>query len=147
MLLIYSGASAQISTSAAGQEATGVGGTISATIGQPFYVEAFGEGYSIQEGVQQAYLITPLSTEDLGASIEMQVFPNPTTQNLTLTIREGFKDNLQYVLTDVQGKLIESSNLLYSTTEIDTDGLAAGTYLLRLSQGKDSLKTFKIVKQ
>lgn len=146
-LLATTLAAAQSSTNSAGFEATGEGGKISASIGQPFFNESSNGEFALQEGVQQAYIITPSFIHDVALGIDLQVYPNPTMERLTLKINSGFRDELNYEFTDMQGKLLLFGKLSNTQTEIDTDRFAAGTYTLRISELGNSVNTFKIVKQ
>lgn len=145
-LLVTSGTFAQTSINTSGMEATGTGGKVSASIGQPFFIEASNAEFSVQEGVQQVYLITPDHVEEVNAGIDLQVFPNPTNRNLSLNFRAGFNDDFYYQFLDLQGKILLSNKLTNVQTEIATEGFAAGTYMLRILQSEKSVQTFKIVK-
>jgi uncharacterized membrane protein len=100
----------------------------------------------VQEGVQQAYVITPVAVEEINTGIDLQVFPNPTNRNLSLYFREGFGEEFYYQFIDLQGKILLSSKLTNVQTEIATESFAAGTYMLRILQSDKSIQTFKIVK-
>ena len=60
-----------------GREATGVGGTVSYSIGQVFFTTVTGTNGNIIQGVQQPYEI--YITLDIGKNLELSVYPNPTT--------------------------------------------------------------------
>ena len=147
MLLFFSGAIAQSGTNTSGIEALGEGGTVSATIGQPFFIDHNNGEFSLQEGVQQVYMITPLSANELYSFVEMEIFPNPTTNFISFRIGEGFRNGMEYRITDMQGKLLDKAKLIGVQTEIDFSQFSAGTYILQLDSESRFFRSFKIVKQ
>ena len=77
---------AQQSLNASGAEAKGAGGQVSYSVGQVAYSSIAGVSGSVAQGVQQAYVIEPVSVEEpiLGASVK--VFPNPALEHLIVQI-------------------------------------------------------------
>lgn len=123
-------------------------GTISFTVGQPFYIVSDNNNGSLTPGVQQTYLITEIetATSEITPLISMKVFPNPTTDLLTLSINNETSLNLHYTLTDDNGRSLEKSPVETSLTEIDLRHYTPSVYFINVFCGKSRLKTFKIVK-
>ena len=149
IMLLYGGLAslqAQQTTTTAGGEASGSGGTASHTIGQTVYTTNTGtNGTSIAQGVQQPFEIsTTIGINETSTSLEMSVYPNPTTNYLTLKVEKT--DNLSYQLYDMQGKLIKDIIISSKTTNIAMETLPPATYLLKVIQNNKSVKSFKIVK-
>jgi len=73
-----------------------------------------------------------------------QVFPNPTTDNITLT---GFpsETNLKFTIKDLSGRALQQGILTQEETWINLDKLSAGIYFISI-QSTD-LQTFKVVKR
>ncbi len=145
LLLGLGGLHAQESPTAAGGEATGTGGTASYSVGQVVYTTATGTNGSVAQGVQQPYEIsTTVGINETSINLEMSVYPNPTTDYLTLKVEDNF--NLSYQLYDLQGKVIENKKVTADNTTIKMKALPKATYFLMVTDNKNTVKTFKIIK-
>lgn len=145
MTFCTTGAFAQESHTAAGGEATGSSGTVSYSVGQSIYTTNTGISESIAQGVQQPFEISIVTgINETAIDLEIAVFPNPTTNFLTLSIEEF--QGLSFQLIDFQGKLIDSEELKENTSIIKTEGLKSGTYILNIISDDQSIKTFQIIK-
>jgi hypothetical protein len=138
---------AQNNTVSSGGQANGAGGTASYTVGQIAYSAISGSNGSIIQGVQQPYEISIItSVNDLAIELKAQVYPNPATDKLILSIGSQEYKNLRYQLIDLQGKTIASDRVNQNTQSIDMSKLSNGTYFLRVLSNKQQLKTFQIIK-
>ena len=138
--LIGAKADAQTAVATAGGEA----GTVSYTVGQTFVDVAVSDKGSLTPGVQQAYEITIIDgVDDRQVTLEAAVDPNPGTDRLVLRVDDT---DLRYSLTDVNGRAIAADNIIDVQTSIEMGNLAHGVYFLRVDNGKNMVKTFKIVK-
>lgn len=151
VLLLLSGSSfaaiAQRSTVSGGGVATGSGGSASYSIGQSFYITNSSESGSISQGVQQSYIIEAITgLDELGISLNLTAYPNPTTDFVQLKIERDMLPNISYQLYNLQGKLIGSSQLTEIQTGIDMTSLSPATYILKVIQKNTDIKTFKIIK-
>ena len=142
------GLQAQTSTNAAGGNASGSGGSVSYSVGQVLYTTNTGTEGSVAHGVQQPYEIsveTGIEIKEINLSIT--AYPNPTSDYLQLKVEyEDFKD-LSYQLYDINGKLLQTKELVNTETQIDISSYAATTYFVKVTRGKKELKTFKIIKR
>lgn len=140
-------AQAQNANVTAGGIATGSGGKVSYSIGQVFDATQSGTGGSASQGVQQPFEILTLGKDNFPEIIlSISVYPNPTTSILNLKINNSNFDNLQFKLTDVGGKEIQSSKITDIETQIQMENFPKAIYLLQVSDNKKPLKTFKIIK-
>ena len=145
LLLGLGGLHAQESPTATGGEATGVGGSASYSIGQVVYTTNTGSNGSVEQGVQQPYEISAtVGINESSISLEMSVYPNPTTNYLTLKVE--ITKNLSYQLFDMQGKVIASKKITDNTTTVVMENLPTATYLLKVTDSNKTVKTFKIIK-
>ena len=136
---------AQESPTASGGEFTGAGGIVSYSVGQVVYTTNTGTNGSVAQGVQQPYEIsTTVGINETFINLEMNVYPNPTTDYLTLKVEES--KSLSYQLLDMQGKVIENKKVTARNTIIKIGGLPNATYFLKLTNNKQAVKTFKIIK-
>ncbi|MFN9116150.1 MAG: T9SS type A sorting domain-containing protein [Bacteroidota bacterium] len=141
------GLQAQSNTVSGGGNATGNGGTVSFTVGQVAYTAASGNGGSVSQGVQQVYTVSiPSNVRDLDINLNAQIYPNPTTDQLLLTLTGNEYKQLNYQLLDLQGKVLRQNQLNNTTTSIDVAQLPNGTYFIRVLDKQRQLKTFQIIK-
>ena len=138
---------AQETVPATGGEATGEGGTSSYSVGQITYTTDNGTNGSVAKGVQQPYEISIVTgIEATNINLELSVYPNPTTDRLTLAVKDTELNNLKFQLYDLSGKLIQQDQLREQNTQINMQNLAAATYLLKVTDSNKVVKTFKIIR-
>ena len=140
-------AQAQSSVQAAGGTATGIGGTVSYTVGLPAYTVANGPGGTVTTGPQQPFEILVLSAASPAlATVECTVYPNPTVETLTLRVDEKLARGLTWRLTDLGGRRLLHQSITGALTPISLQKFAAGAYLLAVTNQVGESKTFKIIK-
>jgi hypothetical protein len=147
--LIFSitGIKAQQGYTAAGGVASGSGGTAAYSVGQIVYTSNTGAGGSVAQGVQQPYEISiVLGLEDHQISLNMKVYPNPTSDFLILNVGNFELSTLNFELFEVSGKLLESKKITSSTETISMENLPSSTYFLKVTSNNEEVKTFKIIK-
>ena len=143
------GLQAQEAIPATGGEASGSGGSASYTVGQVFYTTQTGtNGNSVAQGVQQPYEISVVTglEEAKGISLSISAYPNPTTDYLTLKIKDFELSILHFQLYDMTGKLLQSEKITGNQTSIIMSNLVPATYFVKVIQGNKEVKTFKIIK-
>lgn len=138
----------QETVSSSGGEASSSDGTVSYTIGQVFYAEDNDATGSVTPGVQQAYeiYVTDGIEEAAGIKLTMTAFPNPTLDQLTLSVENFNNENLSYQLFDMSGRLVKSGEMNEQNTQIYMDDLERATYVLLVNKDNKNIKTFKIIK-
>ncbi len=140
-------AQAQQALPATGGNASGSGGTVAYSVGQVVYTTSTGSNGSVAEGVQQPYEISiVLGIEDNQISLNIQAYPNPTTDYLTLNIGNNELSALNFQLFDISGKLIENKKITSATETIRMENLPTATYFLKVTNNNKEVKTFKIIK-
>lgn len=145
LLLGLGGLHAQESPTTAGGEATGIGGTASYSLGQIVYTTATGTNGSVAQGVQQPYEISVITgINETAINLEMYVYPNPTTDYLTLRVEK--LENLNFQLIDLQGKVIENKKVTATTSTITMKNLPKAIYFLKIVKDNQTFKTFKVIK-
>ena len=142
------GLQAQNTIPATGGNATGAGGTSSYTVGQVVYTTYTGTNGSAAQGVQQPFEISVVTgiEEALGISLEIMVYPNPTTEFITLKIENHEVLNLRYQLYDIKGSLLQDNKIEGNETSIVMSSHLPATYFLKVTDNKKIVKTFKIIK-
>ena len=139
---------AQETIPATGGNASGSGGSASYTIGQVVYTTNTGSNGSVAQGVQQPFEISVVIgiDEAKGITLQCAVYPNPTTNYVTLIIENYKTENLSYQLYDFNGKLLENKKVESNETSINMETLYRATYFLKISDNNNLVKTFKIIK-
>ena len=141
------GVNAQEAILTSGQEASGTGGFSSSSMGQVFYTTNSGSSGTVAQGVQQAFEISVTSgIDEIGINLKCAAYPNPTIDNVTLTIEDNASSNLSYDLFDFQGKKIGSDQVTSENTVIDMSELPSAIYFLKVAHNNSVIKTFKIIK-
>jgi len=138
---------AQNNTVSSGGQASGTGGSVSYTIGQIAYSSLSGSSGSLVQGVQQPYEISIVTNiTDVAIDLKAQVYPNPTTDQLILSVAIEEYKNLRYVLVDQHGKVLKSDRVINTISSFDIGKLSNGIYFLRLFSNKKQIKTFQVIK-
>lgn len=140
---------AQQSPTASGGDVTGTNGSVSYSVGQVVYLTSTGTNGSISEGVQQPYEISEvLGTEDFSNLIsDVKIYPNPSTDVLTLNLVNQDNLELDYQIIDNNGKLLTSDKIIANETNIDVAALPSSIYYLRITNLNKEVKTYKIIKK
>jgi hypothetical protein len=148
LLLVANMAPAQETTNASGGDATGSGGSVAYSVGQVVYTTNTSSGGSVSQGVQHAYEINVVGIIDKQLNISLNVYPNPTSDVLTLQISKYNNEKLMYQLYDLNGKLLSSEQIIAQQTLINTSSLAVSTYFIDVfNQENKKLQSFKIFKK
>jgi len=132
----------------AGGTATGAGGTVTYTVGQPAVKTIGNSAISFAEGVQQPYEISVVGINDHPEIVlSAKLYPNPTADRTYLELAiddEQFTGDIRII--DTYGKYIAKLKITGPITEIDLSDYASGTYYLRVENHRKAVKTFKVVK-
>lgn len=130
-----------------GNDAISIDGSVNYSIGQITYTTNNANG-SVSQGVQQPFEIqTILGQENTNINLEMMVYPNPTSNFLTLKIADLESSNLTFQLFDLQGRLIKNKKIFTNSNIILMENLATSTYFLKIKDNQKIIKTFKIIKK
>ncbi len=138
---------AQRANGASGGNATGAGGSVSYSVGQVAYTSITGAGGTVSQGVQQPFEIVTLGDDNFPEiTMQILVYPNPTTSFVTLSIEEYPLEKLYFQLSDMNGKQAHAQKIQNNETKIQMENLPKGIYFLSIIENNKSLKTFKIIK-
>ena len=136
---------AQNAISSTGGHFKTTGGSTSFTVGQVAYVLKKGNGSYLNEGVQQVYTKKTTPVEELVYLKEVQLYPNPTQETMTLILSSKEDVQVRYTIMDYLGKEIKNGNILSEKLEISLRDLPAGNYFISLKSKKEN-RIFKMVK-
>jgi len=132
--------------SASGGDAMGSGGSVAYSVGQIVYTAHLGTTGSVAQGVEQAYEIYSVGIKETALNISLSIFPNPTSDFLTLKVEDYNNETLNFDLLDEQGKLILSEQITNQETQVAMSTLARGSYFINIVQTNKKIQTFKIIK-
>lgn len=87
-----------------------------------------------------------LSTNDFdNLNNSILVYPNPTTNFITITSKQNSVENFIYRIFDITGRVITSGNSKF-TEQINVDLLNNGSYLIQLETENGNKSTKKFIK-
>jgi len=136
---------AQDDVPTAGGDATGAGGSSAYSVGQVVYTSVSGTG-SVNQGVQQPYVIIATGINQPDINLTMSVYPNPSITSITLNVGKQDLQNLSFELFDVQGKLVAAAKIASIETTLEMENYNSGNYFLKVIEETKELKSFKIIK-
>lgn len=144
----WGGLHAQEVVSASGGNASGGGGSTSYSVGQMVYTTNTGTNGSVAQGVQQPFEISVVIAieEAQGITLQCSAYPNPTSDDLTLEVKDFDLAALTVQLYDITGKLLQNQKITARQTGITMKNLAPANYFVKVFQGKKEIKIFKIIK-
>ena len=76
----------------------------------------------------------------------MNIYPNPATDIINVKVNTLTNDVINYSLTDISGRIIETGENYKSTFSVNISDYNMGVYLLKLSTDKGQ-STFRILKK
>lgn len=106
-------------------------------VDQLLYIGTFGRG------MWSRNVSTTLGIEDtyFNESVEMILFPNPVlNNNFKIKISSNLtNEKLSYTIFNYVGGIVKEGEIKNNVVEVSTNELSAGIYLVRISNGSDSL--------
>ena len=136
----------QTSVNSSGGNISNASGSVSFSIGQVAYNNASNTNGSVSQGVQQVFEISSLGLEENTLNLSLNVYPNPTQEQLTLRVGNYSNEKLTYMLIDTQGKVLGQGNINSQETKMEMYQLPVGTYFVNVNQENKKIQTFKIIK-
>jgi hypothetical protein len=143
------GLDAQETVPVTGGNATGSGGTANYTVGQIVYTTNSGTNGTSFQGVQQPFEISVVTgiEEAENISLEFAVYPNPATDFIILKTGTYDAVNLRFQLYDNNGGILLDKKVEETETTITMSNLVPSIYFLKVSDKKEVVRTFKIIKK
>ena len=120
--------------------------SISYTIGEGVAQTLSNGDKTITQGFHQTIISVSVIGELKDPDHAIIVFPNPTSEELTLKLKKEDVTGLQYLLFDMNGKLVIQKTLKSPETKVNVNELSEGFYILKVQAGSKKLKSFKIIK-
>jgi hypothetical protein len=101
---------------------------------------------TLTQGFQQPALSVSTLVENPDNDFQLIAFPNPTRGHVTISTDFLHAENLNYLIYDLQGRILSNKTLDGPHTGIAFDDFHPGTYFIRISNKEIVLKVFKIIK-
>ena len=139
----------QSGTVSGGSKAIGAGGSADYTIGQVIFKPANGITGNVTQGLQQSYVINAVTgIDETWLELNMQMYPNPTSDFLVLNIiRDNFDFQFtSYTLFNNLGEKVGKGQINENKTYIPMQQLVPATYFLKIHIGSTQIKTFRVIK-
>lgn len=77
---------------------------------------------------------------------KLTIFPNPASQQITLKLSEPLDKDLNYTITDLQGRQLLQGGIQNQDMVLDISNLSKGIYLLNISDAEGNYWNKKIIK-
>jgi len=77
----------------------------------------------------------------------VKVFPNPTTENITIELSSDNLKGMTYRVVDIYGRVISENTIESASTIIGFESEAAGVYFVQLIDNASIKTSFKVIKQ
>jgi hypothetical protein len=147
----YAQSIAPQSVNSSGTKMTQSNGSLSFTVGELVVLSQTDvEGNTLGGGFTVgATLTTVIIQETDAASMDVNVYPNPTTELINIQINHSTIDQIVISITDLQGKEVYSGKYagISNVIGINTASYATGTYMLTLKNLNNLvLGAYKIIK-
>jgi|WetSurMetagenome_2_1015567.scaffolds.fasta_scaffold341984_2 hypothetical protein len=132
----------------AGINVTANDGSVSSSTGQLLCTTVKGNSGTVYHGIQLPFDISVVTgnRDTQGILLECIVYPNPTSDAVKLNIKECRTSGLSYQLLDVNGKMLSGDKIENDETTIFMQQLPASVYFVKIMEGRQEIKVFKIVK-
>ncbi len=145
-LIITSGTAQQATSTSAG-DVSNLNGSLSYTIGQPFFDVGSSQDGIVQQGIQNVYIISStLDTDELNLRYDFTVYPNPAQDVFQLKLKSVPAD-AELLLIDSLGKVVLKKEVTQNITEVNLTNLVPSLYFAKLRSSSSIISTFKIIKK
>lgn len=121
-------------------------GSISYTIGESVAQTLTNGNVILTQGFHQPMLSVAVVHALSGLGYSVSTFPNPTSDFVRLKIDKLSVVGLKYLLFDMKGKLLAQKHIESNEISVPFHHLTTGIYLLKVLDGKQEVKTFRIIK-
>jgi len=129
--------------SSQGTSYTNSTGNIDYTLGETV-ISSLSDGLNdITQGFHQTNW-TFLGVEDFHKEIQLFLYPNPTSE--ILTVEASSYKELFYEMFNAEGKIVLEGKLVDQKTEINVSALSPGNYTLSILNKSQVWKAFKLLK-
>lgn len=116
------------------------------TAGEPMYETVSNNDNILTQGFNQTVYVSLVTDIVQIAGFDLRVYPNPTVSVVHIEILQPMPDNIELNLYDMNGKMLIKQKTNNNVHQLNIAHLAAGMYLLNITDNNKVVKTFKIQK-
>jgi hypothetical protein len=138
-LLVSSQSISQQTISPSGGNITGIKENLSFTIGEVFYDNKGNSKDGIQQGFKLIY-------KPLYSSLQLSLYPNPTTELLYFNVGDNDYENLHYQIFDFVGQILESGMLSQKQNWISLKKFPSQDLLIQFYRNAYEHISYKVLK-
>lgn len=126
--------------------------SLSWTLGQVASTTLYTTSNIVSQGFQQPWYSTIGISELTSGDADINIYPNPATNIITVTYSTENRTNLKFEIIDLLGKkiipdLVKHSNSDYQFFELSLEDITAGMFFIRIiSMDSKIIKSCKIIK-
>lgn len=117
-------------------------------IGVNMRTAAYSAGYGTDRLPSRYYIlpreVSPITGISENGTTPVSVYPNPTADNVTLTISSAATTVSVY---NVMGTLVSTQSVSCGTNTVNMSSMPAGVYFLLITNGNETVGTVKVVRQ
>jgi hypothetical protein len=130
---------AQTSVKASNGNAMGSGGSTSYCVGQVICTTNIGTSGSLEQSIHQPFEISVITglEEAKGINLSVSAYPKPTTDYLTLEVKDFALSTLTFQLNDMQGNLLQNSKITGNQTSMLRSNYCLQLILLKKQRSKN----------
>jgi hypothetical protein len=132
------------STGSIGQNSSG---TISYTLGELVIGSQNNGNSTVTQGFHQTEIIVTVVRELSDPCLTILAYPNPTNDFITLKFENSEIQNIEYILFDLQGKLLLKEKLKNQEVKVSFETFNPGSYFIKVLMNRKEIRTFKILKK
>ncbi|NOQ23944.1 MAG: T9SS type A sorting domain-containing protein [Bacteroidales bacterium] len=147
MGFFYLGTNAQELIASSGNYSETANGSLSWSIGEPIIENAFNSDIILTQGFNQSKLTVTTINETVGLEMNISVYPNPTSDYLSIEAITDQQKEFQINLYDLSGKLILQKDFFTGKETINMKEFQPAIYILKICTNNTDIKTYKVIKQ
>lgn len=136
---------AQSTVVASGGESSQGSGSFSFSLGLVSFSFLESNGGTVTEGVQHTYEISQMDSPKM--VVNAIVYPNPTTDKISIELPDVDISNTLYVVADIKGRELFKAPITSSVSEISLENMETGIYFISILKNRKFLTGFKIIKK
>jgi hypothetical protein len=122
------------------------GGSVVFTIGEGISETFLNSNNILTQGFNQSKLSVSAIEDIKKVDYTINAFPNPTSDYIIIKLENKSYENMNYQIFDMQGKMLKHDMLIGAETKISFQNLPSSTYFIKIFEGDQAIKSFKIIK-
>lgn len=137
---------AQSVVSAGGNQFTSTEYQLNFTLGETAITTLQVDDVVLTQGFHQSRLEVTAVNELPSSNVNIKVFPNPTSDNLHISVDNQNFDGCYYILYSVTGEVLAQKSINSTYTQIAFDAFSPAVYYIKVFINNCETNTFKIIK-